>query len=126
MADYAPVYGKPQAMTFTAGGTITGGQVLAIAADGTVSPAGANAANFIGVSAHDAATGAAVTVLMGSGVVHETNVNASTSAGAMVFAGAASTGELGAANSSYSVAIGLALKTTMTAHTTLRWKSLVG
>lgn len=126
MADYAPLYGKPQAVSFTAGATITGGDILYLSAADTVNPAGANAVNYIGVAAHDAATGTAVTVLMGSGVVHETLCNASTAAGALVFAGAASTGQTGAANSSYNVAIGVALRTCMTAHNTLRWKSLIG
>ena len=126
MADYTPLYGKPQALTYTAGAAITGGQCLYFSGTDTVSPAGANAANFAGIAAHDAANGAPVTVLAGAGVVHETLVTASTAAGALVFAGSASTGELSAANSTYNVAVGVAIRATTTGHATLRWKSLIG
>jgi Uncharacterized conserved protein (DUF2190) len=88
MADYAPVYGRPKTMTFTAGANITGGQLVVISAADTVSPAAANGAP-IGVAAHDATTGLPVTVMMGSGVVHETTAAvAFPAAGVPVYAGA--------------------------------------
>src|SRR4249919_4199546 len=120
MADYTPVYGKPQAMTMTAGATITGGQVLKLSAADTVQPADANAPTYVGVAAHDAASGAPVTVLAGSGVVHETLCAGTISQGTLVFAGSATAGELGVANSGYNVAIGVALRTTTTTHGLLR------
>lgn len=126
MADYTPVYGRPKAMTFLAGSAIVGGNVLKVSAADTVVPADTNCANYAGVAAHDAASGAPVTVLMGGGVVHETYANATTAAGALVYAGSATSGYLGAANSGYNVAIGVALRTTMTTTAVLRWKSLVG
>jgi Uncharacterized conserved protein (DUF2190) len=87
VADYAPTYGRPQAVTFTAGATITGGQLVVISAADTVSPAAINGAP-IGVAAHDAATGAQVTVLMGSGVVHETTASVAVpTAGVALYAG---------------------------------------
>ena len=126
MPDYTPVYGRAKAMTLTAGGAITGGQVLKISGVDTVVAADTNAANYAGVAAHDAASGAPVTVLMGAGVVHETLATATTAAGALVYAGSATAGNLGTANATYNVAIGVALRTTMTTTAALRWKSLIG
>jgi hypothetical protein len=74
-------------MTFTAGAPITGGQLVAVSAADTVSPAAVNGAP-IGVAGHDAATGALVTVMMGSGVVHETTASVAVpAAGAPLYAG---------------------------------------
>lgn len=126
MSDYAPVYGRPKTVTLTAGAGITGGQVLSFSAADTVVPAANNAANYAGVAAHDAASGAPVTVMMGSGVVHETLATAATAAGALVFAGSATAGQLGAANSGYNVAIGVAVRASTGANGVCRWKSLVG
>jgi hypothetical protein len=90
VADYAPVYGRAKAMTFTAGATITGGQLVYVSAADTVSPAALANPAPIGVAAHDAASGAPVTVLMGAGVVHETATSvAFPTAGVAVYAGAA-------------------------------------
>jgi hypothetical protein len=125
MPDYTPVYGRPKQMTFTAGAAITGGQVLSVSAADTVVPAALNAANYAGVAAHDAAAGAQVTVFMGAGVIHETLATAATAAGALVFAGSATAGQLGAASTGYG-AIGVATRTTAGANGLLRWKSLVG
>lgn len=55
MADYVPLYQPGQAVTSQASAAITGGQLLAVSGDGTVAPAGANAANWVGVAAQDAA-----------------------------------------------------------------------
>ncbi len=126
MADYAPVYGRPKSMTLTAGATITGGQVLSFSAADTVVPAALNAANYAGVAAHDAASGAPVTVFMGAGVVHETAALAATAAAALVFAGSATAGELGAANTGYNVPIGVAVRASTGAHGICRWKALIG
>lgn len=125
MADYAPVYGRPQQVSFTAGAAITGGQLLSFSAADTVIPAANNAANYAGVAGHDAASGAPVTVLMGSGVVHETLATAATAAGALVFAGSATAGQLGATSTGYG-AVGVAVRATAGANGLLRWKALVG
>ena len=72
MADYTPVYtGGVQPVTFTTSGTVTGGQVLAVSATGTVAAAGAASAVCVGIAAHDAASGAKVTVWPLHNVVHE-------------------------------------------------------
>jgi hypothetical protein len=126
MADYTPVYGRPKSMTLIAGSAIVGGNVLKFSAADTVVPADLNCTNYAGVAAHDAASGALVTVLMGAGVVHETPALAATAAAALVFAGSATAGELGAANSSYTPAIGVAVRASVGAHGVCRWKSLVG
>ena len=125
MADYAPVLGRPKTVTMTAGATITGGQVLVFSAADTVSPSAVNPANYAGIAAHDAASGAPVTVMMGSGVVHETPTAAGVTAGALVYGGA--TGQVtGTAGTGYgAVALGVAVRTLGGAGT-LRWKSLVG
>lgn len=112
-------------MTFTAGATITGGQLVAISAADTVSPTAVNPTNYIGVAGHDAASGAPVTVHMGAGVVHETAIGAAITAAALVYAGA--TGQVtGTQGTGYgAVAIGVAVRTLAGAGT-LRWKSLIG
>ncbi len=60
MADYSPEFLYADQITGTAASTITGKQTLVVAGNGTVGPAGADAANFIGVAAHDAAANAQV------------------------------------------------------------------
>jgi Uncharacterized conserved protein (DUF2190) len=120
MADYAPVYGRPQSVTFLAGGSITAGRLVVVSAADTVVEAGVNGAP-IGVAGHDAASGAKVTVLMGSGVVHETNAAvAFPAAGVPVYAGAtggatptAGTGPI----------IGYALRTALQ-DALIRWKAV--
>lgn len=62
MSDYIPVYEGPVPSTHTTSGAVTGKQMLAVSGDGTVAAAGANAANWVGVAAFDAASGARVTV----------------------------------------------------------------
>lgn len=126
MADYTPVYGKPQAVTLTASGAIVGGNVLKFSDVNTVSAADANCATYAGVAAHDAASGAPITVYMGAGVIHETPAAAITTALTPLYAGSATAGELGVSNTGYNVAIGVAIRTTTTTHGVVRWKSLVG
>jgi hypothetical protein len=72
MSDYSPVYtGGALPLTFTAASAITGGQVVVAVATGTVGPAAGVSAVAIGVAAHDAATGARVSVWPLTNVVHE-------------------------------------------------------
>lgn len=125
MPDYTPVYGRSKTMTFTAGASITGGQAVAVSGVDTVSPTAVNPANFAGVAAHDAASGAPVTVHMGAGLVHETAIAAAATAGALLFAGAAGQVTATAGTGYGAVAIGVAIRTLAGAGT-LRWKSLIG
>ncbi len=72
MSDYTPVYtGGALPLTFTTSGAVTGGQVLVASAAGTVAASGAASAVAIGVAAHDAASGARVSVWPLANVVHE-------------------------------------------------------
>lgn len=72
MADYTPVFsGGVLPVTFTTSGAVTGGQILAASATGTVAAAGAASAVWVGVAAHDAASGAKVAVWPLANVVHE-------------------------------------------------------
>lgn len=65
MSDYLPKFKPGQAVTYTASADITGGQVVKVTGDRTVAPATAGAVTFVGVAAHDAKTGAPVTVFSG-------------------------------------------------------------
>lgn len=60
MADYAPKFLYADQVTGVASAAITGQQLLVVSGDGTVGPAGADAANVIGVAAQDAAANAEV------------------------------------------------------------------
>src|SRR6266705_2006818 len=123
MADYTPVYGRPTTMTLTAGATITGGDVLVFSAADTVVPSAVNPANYAGIAAHDAVSGAPVTVYMGAGIIHETAVAGATSADVLLYAGAAGkiTSTIGTGFGA--VAVGVSLRATAGAGT-LRWKAL--
>lgn len=131
MADYTPVNGGDEGdtATYLAGSAVVGGNLLKFSAADTVVPADQNCANYAGVAAHDAASGAAVTVWAGGGLIHETFAVATTAAGALVYVGAAgvAAGQVGTGNTGgYTPAIGVALRTTLTTTAVLRWKSLVG
>jgi hypothetical protein len=72
MADYTPVYsGGVEPVTFTTSGAVTGGQVLVVSATGTVAAAAGVSAVVVGIAAHDAASGARVTVWPITNVIHE-------------------------------------------------------
>jgi hypothetical protein len=122
--DYEAIYGRPQHLQATAGAAITGGQVLVYSAADTVIPAAGAATAIAGVAGHDAASGAPVTVLAGSGIVHETQTTAAavaagallqTAAGGLVASGAAAGAEVGVAIRAVSASGGI-----------LRWKSTRG
>jgi len=73
MADYTPVYANgAKPFTATTSAAVTGGRVLAASGNGTVAHAGTPASTVAcGVAAHDAASGAKVSVWPLEGVVHE-------------------------------------------------------
>lgn len=62
MAEYLPVFKPGQAVTLKASAAIVGGQVVSVTGPGTVGPAGATSAGWVGVAAFDAATNDNVTV----------------------------------------------------------------
>lgn len=80
MGDYTPVF-PDGPFSSTTSAIVTGGQLLEVSGDNTVGPAGAGSLKVVGQAAHDAASGAAVTV-HGTGPIREAVV-----AGAGVVAG---------------------------------------
>lgn len=87
MAEYAPGYIYGDQYTGTTSAAVTGGQLLVVSGDGTVGPAGGDAANFIGVAAQDAASGALVSYFP-RGKVHHTTTAGAVTAGNGAFTGA--------------------------------------
>ncbi|MGH3484748.1 MAG: capsid cement protein [Nocardioidaceae bacterium] len=70
--DYTPIYdGGHKPFSATTSAAVTGGRVLAISGNGTVAHAGAASTVACGVAAHDAASGAKVTMWPLEGVIHE-------------------------------------------------------
>lgn len=66
MSDYVANFLPGQAVTYVAGGTITGGQVVVLSATGrVVTVAGAGARNTVGLACQDVVSGQAVTVTRG-------------------------------------------------------------
>jgi hypothetical protein len=109
--DYTPAAGHPAALTFPAGAPIAGGQLLMVNAAGEAVPTTvAGAAEYIGVAGGDGtllvpgALGGDVTVLCGSGVIHETPSVAPIAAMSPVSAGAAG-GIVGTANATIGVCV---------------------
>ncbi len=88
MSDYAPLYMPGDAITGVAASAITGGQLLIVAGNGTVGPATADSNAFVGVAAHDAASGTNVTY-HARGQVHVTTASGGITAAARVNTAAA-------------------------------------
>jgi hypothetical protein len=96
--DYTPCGGHPTTLSFTAGAPIQAGQLVAVTGPDTVEPA-TTVAGYAGVAGNDAGAvpgviipDIAVTVLAGSGVIHETVVSGTAvTAGGYVTAGAGGT-----------------------------------
>lgn len=123
MADYTPVFTSgslPFTATTSAG--VTGGQVLIVTGTGTVGPAAAASGLVVGVAAHDAASGAQVSVWPLPGLVHETVTPTGCTAGNALSSAAAGTvdpGTLGTIAAAGTL-IGVAL-TTATAGNKCQW-----
>lgn len=82
MADYTPIFtGGVRPRGYTAGGTITGGQVVELSAANTVIAAGAASVKAVGVASQDAVSGALVTVWPLPGVSHEVVSSAAVAVG---------------------------------------------
>lgn len=72
MADYTPVFtGGAIPKTMQASGAIVGGTFVSQAGAGLVATSGAASATVVGIAAHDAASGAKVTVWPLRNVTHE-------------------------------------------------------
>lgn len=65
MGDYSPIFNGPPPFTATVGTAVVGGNVVDVAASGTIQPAAAASVSVCGVAAFDAAANAVVTVFRG-------------------------------------------------------------
>lgn len=89
MADYTPVYtGGVAPWTATTSAAVVGGNVLIASGNGTVSASTADSAVVVGVAAHDAASGAKVSVWPLDGCIHELVASGAITAGGGVNADA--------------------------------------
>jgi predicted RecA/RadA family phage recombinase len=82
MAEYLPDKEPGQDITMTASAAITGGQLVRVSGSGTVAPTTAASADWLGVAANDAASGALLTMFTGG--VQRLTASGSISAGANV------------------------------------------
>jgi len=87
MAEYLPLKAPGQSISMTASAAITGGQLVRVSGSGTVAPTSAASADWLGVAAADAASGAVVTVF--SGGVQRCTASGAVTAGANVEGAAA-------------------------------------
>lgn len=72
MADYTPVYSAGcQPFSATTSAAVVGGTLAAVSGSSTVATAGALSAVVCGVFAHDAASGARVSIWPIDGLIHE-------------------------------------------------------
>lgn len=125
MADYTPVYtAGNNPFTMTASAAITGGQVVESTTASSVGPAAAASAKCVGVAAHDAASGARVSVWPLANVEHEITVvaAATVTVGDGVIAGTAGTVNTGviATQAAAGALLGIAM-TTATAPNKVRF-----
>jgi hypothetical protein len=84
MADYTPKFTPGEAVSMTVGADVTGQRLVAVSGSKTISPAGADAANVIGVAGFDAVAGDRVTVYTRAGGIHRLVANGAITAGAKV------------------------------------------
>lgn len=123
MPDYVPIHNPGNEITQTASAAITGGQVLMNSGVNTVAPAAAASLKVVGVAAHDAASGARVTVLSGPGMVHESTAAGAVAAGDQLVSGAAGTvSPIGAGTPGQIIGVAL---TTAADTALVQWKARV-
>lgn len=113
MADYTPIFTRGiLPFTATASAAITGGQFVSVSGSGTVHPSAADSGSVVGVAAHDAPSGALVTVHPLVGVIHEMVAGTGgITAGAQVKVGAASNAVLPLGAGAFDLRVGIALTT---------------
>ncbi|MDL4812809.1 capsid cement protein [Actinomadura opuntiae] len=115
MTDYIPVFEPATAVTLTASAPISAGQLVEVSGDGTIGPAGADSAKYVGVAAHAAVNGQRL-VVWPRGMVHESIASGAIAAGAGISAAAA--GAVAAAGAG--PVLGIALTTAANA-ARVRW-----
>jgi hypothetical protein len=90
MADYTPIHsGGAIPFTSAASAAIVGGTLVSVSGNLTVATSGAASATCIGVAAHDAASGAKITVWPLRNVTHEITSTGTIAAGDGIASGAA-------------------------------------
>lgn len=89
MADHTPLFLPGQEFTRTTSAAVTGGQVLIVSGNDTVAPSTAATNAWLGIAAHDAASGEKVTVHRGG--IHELGATGAIAAGELVVAATAGT-----------------------------------
>lgn len=115
MADYTPVYtGGVIPFTSTTSAAVVGGNVLVWSGANTVAASAAVSTVVCGVAAHDAASGARVTVWPIDGAIHELVAAAAVSAGAGITADAAGSGQVATATIATAAAAGTLIGTAVT------------
>ena len=87
MGNYLPKIDTKHSITRAASADIVGGNVLEVSGSGTVAPAAADSAKFLGVALHDAKSGESVTVSFDS--VQRPVASGAINAGAKVYTAAA-------------------------------------
>lgn len=88
MPEYVPLFKPGNAVTRRASADLVGGQVVAVTGSGTVGPAGAASASWVGVVAHDAKSGTDV-------VIHSGGVQRPVASGAVTAGDAVTTAASG-------------------------------
>jgi hypothetical protein len=108
MAESNPIYpGGNRPRSYTAGGTIAGGQVVELSAADTVIVTSGVSIKVVGVAADDAVVGEQVTVWPLAGVTHEVTATAAVAVGA-VLTSSTTGGVVGAAAQTGTELIGIA------------------
>ncbi|AWY04674.1 scaffolding protein [Gordonia phage Denise] len=107
MPEYAPIYKPGQSITRTTSGAVTAGQLVVVSGNDTVAASSAATAAWLGVAAHDAASGEKVTVHTGG--VHELAASGAVTAGdAVIPATGGAVATLGS-ETNYARVVGVAL-----------------
>lgn len=107
MGDYTPLYsGGTKPFTRTTSGAVVGGNVLVWSGADTVAASGAVSAVVAGVAAHDAASGAQVSIWPIDNCIHELVAAAAITAGAGVTSDAAGAGQVATATIATAAAAG--------------------
>lgn len=88
MADYLPKFKPGAAVTFTASADVVGGRLVRVTGPRAVGPAGADAADVVGVAGFDAVAGDSVTVYCRPTGVHQLVANGAITVGAKVISAA--------------------------------------
>lgn len=107
MAEYAPIFFGADRLPRTTSAAVSAGQLLYVSGDDTVAKTSAATGAWLGVAAHDAASGAQVVVYTEG--VHELAASGSIAAGARVCAAASGAVADFGSGTDYSQVVGIAL-----------------